>query len=124
MIHLNYIEIGDRIRNRRKQLGLTQKQVAELMDLSEGSISRYESGKIQHATTSTLNKFAVILQVEPAWLIGFKVENDFEHRLKSIIKDNEDIPEDILNDFLDMLENQISIYRRCVKWLKNNILNT
>lgn len=114
MIHLNYVEIGARLKSRRKQLGLTQKQVAELMDLSEGSVSRYESGKIQHATTSTLNRFAVVLKVEPTWLIGFKVESNFEHRLKSIIKDNKDLPDDVLNDFLDVLEKQISIYRRYI----------
>ena len=112
MITLNYKKIGERMKSRRKQLGLTQKQVADRMGLSEGSISRYESGKIENATTVVLNKFAVVLKVEPSWLIGFKVETDFEHRLKSIIKDNRDLPEEVLNEYLEVLETQLAIYRR------------
>lgn len=112
MISLNYKEIGGRMKSRRKQLGLTQKQVADLMNLSEGSISRYESGKIENATTRVLNKFATILKVEPAWLVGFKMESDFEHKLKSIIKDNQDLPEEVLIEYLEILEKQLSIYRR------------
>ena len=112
MIKLNYKEIGKRLKSRRKQLGLTQKQVADLMNLSEGSISRYESGKIEHATTSVLNRFSSVLKVEPAWLIGFKVESNFEHRIKSIIKDNQDLPEEILIEYLELFEKQLSIYRR------------
>lgn len=114
MIKLNYKEIGKRIKSRRKQLGLTQKQVADLMNLSEGSISRYESGKIEHATTTVLNRFSSILKVEPAWLIGFKAESDFEHRIKSIIKDYQDLPEEVLNQYLDMFETHLSIYRRYI----------
>ena len=114
MIILNYIEIGKRLKSRRKQLGLTQKQVADRMGLSEGSISRYESGKIENATTRVFSKFAVVLKVEPSWLIGFKAETDFEHRLKSIIKDNQDLPEEVLNKYLDMLETHLSIYRRYI----------
>lgn len=114
MINLNYKQIGERLKSRRKQLGLTQKQVADKMNLSEGSISRYESGKIENATTSVLNKFAVVLKVEPSWLIGFKVETDFEHRLKSIIKDYQDLPDEVLNQYLDMFETHLSIYRRYI----------
>ena len=114
MINLNYKQIGERLKSRRKQLGLTQKQVADLMNLSEGSISRYESGKIENATTVVLNKFAVVLKVEPSWLIGFKTESDFEHRLKSIIKDNQDLPSEVLTEYLEILEKQLSIYRRYI----------
>ncbi len=39
------IEIGDRVRELRKSKGLTQERFAEVMDLSENSISQIENGK-------------------------------------------------------------------------------
>lgn len=41
---LDYVSIGLRIRERRKSLSLTQKELAGMVNLSEGSVSRYENG--------------------------------------------------------------------------------
>lgn len=39
------IEIGNRIRNLRKNRGLTQKELAEQLEISESAITMYESGR-------------------------------------------------------------------------------
>lgn len=70
MIELNYRKIGRRIRERRKELGLTQKQLGKKVGLSEASISKYETGKVEDATTTKLNEFAVALEADIAWLLG------------------------------------------------------
>lgn len=44
---LDYIEIGQRIKKRRKSLNLTQLQLAEMVNLTESSISRYENGEVE-----------------------------------------------------------------------------
>ena len=115
MVKLNYIEIGNRIRARRKQLNMTQKDLADKVNLSEGSISRYENGKVEEASTSKLNEFATILGVEPIWLIGFKIEDDIEHKTKEILAKGQGIPEEVMNQFLDMLETNIRIYKEVNK---------
>ena len=70
MVILNYVKIGNRIKSRRKVLSLTQKQLGQKVNLSEGSISKYESGKVEDATTAKLNEFADALDVDIAWLLG------------------------------------------------------
>ncbi len=74
MVNLNYIEIGKRIRSQRKSLGLTQKELGKLLGLSEGSISKYESGKVEDATTTRLNDFATTLKVDIAWLLATPIK--------------------------------------------------
>lgn len=115
MVKLNYIEIGNRIRTRRKQLNMTQKDLADKVNLSEGSISRYENGKVEEASTSKLNEFATILGVEPIWLIGFKIEDDIEHKTKEILAMAQGIPDDVMNQFLNMFETSIRIYKEVNK---------
>lgn len=70
MVELNYVNIGQRIKSRRKELRLTQKELGAIVDLSEGSVSKYEAGKVEDATTSKLNDFAIALDVDISWLLG------------------------------------------------------
>ena len=109
-MNINYKEVGKRIRARRKQLGLTQKQLAELVDLSEGSVSRYESGSIKDAPTQKLNDFARALNIEVAWIIGFKAETDkfqlaqeLVHRIQELDDDLSIELIDVFNKFIDLL---------------------
>ena len=94
---------------------MTQKDLADKVNLSEGSISRYENGKVEEASTSKLNEFATILGVEPIWLIGFKIEDDIEHKTKEILSKAQGIPEEVMNQFLNMLETNIRIYKEVNK---------
>lgn len=41
---INKRNVGRRIAQAREQAGLTQKQLADLLDISEGSVSNYERG--------------------------------------------------------------------------------
>ena len=80
MVLLNYVKIGSRIRSRRKILSLTQKQLGLKVNLSEGSVSKYESGKVEDATTSKLNEFADALEVDIAWLLGAEKNNECDNQ--------------------------------------------
>lgn len=44
-IHYNAVEFGRRIRTIRKQKKMTQQELAELLFLSEESVSNFETGK-------------------------------------------------------------------------------
>ena len=55
---MNEQTFRDRIRDRRRALGLTQKQLGERMGVTEGSISQYESGHIQELTLDKAEEFA------------------------------------------------------------------
>ena len=57
------IKIGEKIKKYRKEIGYTQKQLAEKCGLSEISIKKYETGNVTPSYES-LNKVCSILNVE------------------------------------------------------------
>lgn len=123
MVNLNYKEIGLKIKQKRKSLNLTQLQLAEKVDLTESSISRYESGKIATMPTSTVNKICKVLHIEPAELLGITPENEFEYDLKDILGLVDDLPLEIKKEILEQFKTQINLYWRIyhAKEENNNI---
>ena len=112
MVNLNYKEIGLKIKQKRKSLNLTQLQLAEKVNLTESSISRYESGKIATMPTSTVNKICSVLQIEPSELLGLTTQNSFEYDLKEILTSIDDLPKEVKKDLLDLFKQQIKLCRR------------
>lgn len=64
------IKIGERIQQRRKALNISVVDVAACTGLSKATIHRYESGDIKDIKLPVLETIAVILDVNPLWLIG------------------------------------------------------
>ncbi|MEA5034220.1 hypothetical protein SDC9_104366 [bioreactor metagenome] len=73
--------LSDRIRTRRKILGISQKQLAEISGIGQSSISRYEKddGGI---TLTYLLKLAEVLECSPLYLVEeeFGIPTNTEHR--------------------------------------------
>lgn len=61
--------IGERIRQRRTQLGLNQHELAEAAHVSQAQISRYEKGQ-NSPTGQALAALAKALETTPDWLLG------------------------------------------------------
>ncbi len=64
------MKINDFLKNRRLELGLTMKQVAKAVQVSEGTVSRWESGEIENMRRSKIALYAKVLQVSPDIIIG------------------------------------------------------
>lgn len=79
--------LGKRIKELRKEAGLTQEKLAELIDIETTSLSGIESGR-HFPSLPTIEKIANKLNVE------LKALFDFSH-LKSIDKMKEEIVENI-----------------------------
>ena len=62
--------IGERVRQRRKALGMTQEQLEAASGVPQGSISRIESGVAEDVYASTVLGFAKALQVSTDYLLG------------------------------------------------------
>ena len=62
--------IGERVRQRRKALGMTQEQLEAASGVPQGSISRIESGVAEDLYASTVLGFAKALQVSTDYLLG------------------------------------------------------
>lgn len=68
------LEIGERIRSRRVELGLTLDDVAFTVGVNKTTIQRYESGKITSLKMPVIQSIAEKLKVNPSWLIGKSTE--------------------------------------------------
>lgn len=67
---LSNFEIGQRMRSRRKELGLTLQEVADRVGVQNSTIYRYEAGKIAKIKLPVIEAIASALNVNPSWLIG------------------------------------------------------
>lgn len=66
---------GERIRARRKELGLTLEAVAAATDTSKQTIQRYENGVIENIPDARLEAIAKALATTPAQLMGWAEES-------------------------------------------------
>lgn len=65
------MKVNEIIKKRRKELGLTLKQVAEQLGVSESLISRYESNDVKNMGIDKIKPLAKILKCEPEYLMGW-----------------------------------------------------
>lgn len=59
--------MGDRIKARRCELGLSQEELANRAGMSRVQISNLERGVSQFATSKTIEKLAAALEVSPSY---------------------------------------------------------
>lgn len=65
---MDAIEIGKRIKERRKELNLTLEQLADALGFNKSTLQRYETGKINKIKIPVLHTMAKVLRVDPNWL--------------------------------------------------------
>ena len=63
-------EIGERIKRRRGELGMTQGDVANKVGVAISTVQRYEKGQIRKTKLPVVEAIARALDVSPSWLIG------------------------------------------------------
>ena len=73
--------IGDRIRNKRLEKGMSVDDLAEKIGKNRATVYRYENGDIENFPTTILEPVAKALGTTPAYLIGaeenLSVDTDF-----------------------------------------------
>ncbi|SKC61706.1 helix-turn-helix domain-containing protein [Maledivibacter halophilus] len=79
-------QFGDRLKELRLELGLTQEQLAQKFNTGKASISHYESNK-RLPDASTIEKFADFFEVSVDYLLGRKDTYSSEELLKHIPKE-------------------------------------
>lgn len=87
MSELNYVEIGKRIKIKRKEIGITQEKLSEILDVSPSYVSEIERGT-SISSLSTITKISQTLDLSLDYLIyGINQTNSdttFSEILKSI----------------------------------------
>ena len=66
------MEIRDILRNRRLELHLTMKQIADAVGVSEGTVSRWESGDIDNMRRDKIAALSKVLCLDPRVIMGWE----------------------------------------------------
>ena len=66
------MEVKDIIKNRRLELGLTMKEVADACSVSEGAVSRWESGDVNNMRRDRIYALSQVLQISPLIILGIE----------------------------------------------------
>lgn len=91
------MEINEIIKKRRKELGLTLKQVAEQLGVSESLISRYESKDVKNMGIDKITPLAKVLKCTPAYLMGW--ENQIQKEMGDDIVEKYKLTPEELTEF-------------------------
>ena len=104
------MRIGERIKQRRLELGYTADTLAKMLNKNRATIYRYENGEIENMPIDVIEPLAKALNTTPAYLMGWsseqstkknpnaqtstnmpvnnsKDERDIQKRLQSILDD-------------------------------------
>lgn len=65
------LDVGLRLRDKRKEKQLSMKELGERVGLSEATIQRYETGQIKGVDINLINKFAEVLNTSAIYLMGW-----------------------------------------------------
>ncbi len=71
---MDYKKIGQRIRRQRKELGMTQEDLANLLDLSPTFVGLLERGE-RSMSLQTLAMLCRVLEKSPEWMLGWKASD-------------------------------------------------
>ena len=108
--------IGDIIRELRKDKNIDQKQLANFLNVSAGTISNYENEEYE-PNLDTLNKIANYFNVSVDYLLG-RVKFRFDYSVMSKnIKDKYTVS-NLLNDILNLQNSDIMLVVDYVDLLK------
>ncbi len=66
---------GNRMKSRRKELGIPVDTVAAALGVSVATVYRYESGEIEKVPGTILEPLAKVLHTTPAYLMGWTAEH-------------------------------------------------
>lgn len=84
--------LKDRLREARKNAGLTLAEVAERVGVSRQTIHRYENGIISNIPSSNIEKMAIVLNTTPEYLMGWQEDQRKNESIKANRENSASLP--------------------------------
>lgn len=105
------MSVNSLIKTRRLELGLTMKDVAKAVGVSEGTISRWESGEISNMKRSRISDLAKVLKLSPLDITGGEpqeqlqpgsdLDNEFLQILSTLSDEDKEWLLDVIKSVID-----------------------
>ena len=109
------------LRKRRKELRLTLKDVADFVGVSEGTVSRWETGNISSMRQNHIALLAKVLNTSTAWILGLDLSDALSKLFDDLIKiaDTTDTMTQALHGEFDELKKNIHKVNEIIYVLKS-----
>lgn len=112
------VEISERIKKRRLELGLTLEDVSEKLGVAKSTILRYETKDIGNMGIDKLELLANALKCTPAYLMGWELEKT---STGYTVNDGEDeIKIELIDVTKDLTPTQIKALINFAKFIKQS----
>lgn len=88
------MNVGQRIKNRREELGMTVDELASLINKNRATVYRYEKGDIESLPTPVLKPLAKALKTTPEYLMGWEEDDslgDYEENIEYLSQNYPDL---------------------------------
>ena len=95
-------KIAYRLKEARKYAGLSQGQVANLLNVHRPTISEIEAGR-RRVNSEELVKFSEIYEVSINWLTNSKEDDGIDERIRLAARDLSKLKKDDINKILCLL---------------------
>ena len=82
------MNVGQRIKKRRKELGISADKLGEALGKDRSTIFRYEKGDIEKLPLDILEPIAKVLQTTPRYLMGWEEEKSSKPAQEDELSDN------------------------------------
>lgn len=114
---VNILEIYERIKKRRKEIGLSAEQVAEKLGVSPATIYRYEKKDIKKFPTEILEPLSNVLRTTPAYLMGWEDEENIK------IPTDRELKFALFDGDKEITDEQLDEVKRFAKFIKERDKN-
>ena len=101
------MNIGRRIKQRRKELGMSADKLGAILGKDRSTIFRYEKGDIENLPLDILQPIAQALNTTPQYLMGWSNDNKATAPNKQKLTEGEEL---LLNLFRQIPEDQQKVF--------------
>ena len=83
------MEVKNIIREKRLELGLTYEELGKIVGVGKSTVRKWETGMIENIKRDNIVALAKALNVSPALIMGWDIDNTNEKKLHNPLSDNE-----------------------------------
>lgn len=108
-MNIDYRQIGSRIKIKRKEKGLTQEKLAELLDVSVGYVSQLERG-VTKISLDTLGAISGVLECDVTYFIAHSTVASVDYLCNEFTEQFRDLTQAqrlIVLDVIDVLKKHL-----------------
>lgn len=107
------MEMGQRIKERRIAMHLTQEELAAKLGLQKSAVAKYENGRVENIKRSVIQRMAKILDCSPCYLMGW--EDPINNLSPITLRPDESELLESYNDLNDVGKKKVRVYASDLK---------